>query len=194
MKRGLPSAPLSGRLKFSDTIGDDLTIQILNCSSPACQRKLGLYGLGVGRQPIRDVLTADRRPSRKPPAKPLFRGGQKNVAVIDRSVVSLQQNRSGRRFIAVDRPASDAVNQRSVDHFPANWGMHLTPEAPRYGILALEGYSPTLGGLESASPSGFKFSPRRAATRRNEPQASAPRPPPGDFPRAQAAAVADHKI
>ena len=74
------------------------------------------------------------------------------------------------------------------------WGMHLTPEAPRYGILALEGYSPTLGGLESASPSGFKFSPRRAATRRNEPQASAPRPPPGDFPRAQAAAVADHKI
>ena len=75
-----------------------------------------------------------------------------------------------------------------------NWGMHLTPEAPRYGILALEGYSPTLGGLESASPSGFKFSPRRAATRRNEPQASAPRPPPGDFPRAQAAAVADHKI
>ena len=78
--------------------------------------------------------------------------------------------------------------------FNFGWGMHLTPEAPRYGIRALEGYSPTLGGLESASPSGFKFSPRRAATRRNEPQASAPRPPPGDFPRAQAAAVADHKI
>ena len=36
--------------------------------------------------------------------------------------------------------------------------MHLTPKAPRYGIRALEGYSPTLGGLESASPSGFKFS------------------------------------
>ena len=47
-----------------------------------------------------------------------------------------------------------------------NWGMHLTPKAPRYDIRALEGYSPTLGGLESASPSGFKFSravPRRGA-------------------------------
>ena len=95
--------------------------------------------------------------------------------------------------------AARAVKYRAYEDFaPDNiddsWGMHLTPEAPRYGIRALEGYSPTLGGLESASPSGFKFSPRRAATRRNEPQASAPRPPPGDFPRAQAAAVADHKI
>ena len=36
--------------------------------------------------------------------------------------------------------------------------MHLTPKAPRYGNRALEGYSPTLRRLESALPSGFKFS------------------------------------
>ena len=103
-----------------------------------------------------------------------------------------------RALVAVLRDESESEELRrraayGVRHI-GSWGMHLTPEAPRYGIRALEGYSPTLGGLESASPSGFKFSPRRAATRRNEPQASAPRPPPGDFPRAQAAAVADHKI
>ena len=34
--------------------------------------------------------------------------------------------------------------------------MHLTPEAPRSSIRALEDYSRTLGSFKSASPSGFK--------------------------------------
>ena len=33
------------------------------------------------------------------------------------------------------------------------WGMHLTPEAPRSSIRALEDYSRTLGSFKSASPS-----------------------------------------
>ena len=122
--------------------------------------------------------------------------------VYDKTVLAMRRlNYRAKVFTLPDVRPGSIIEYRyrleeksGVDLYWPIWGMHLTPEAPRYGIRALEGYSPTLGGLESASPSGFKFSPRRAATRRNEPQASAPRPPPGDFPRAQAAAVADHKI
>ena len=51
---------------------------------------------------------------------------------------------------------------------PANWGMHLTPEAPRSSIRALEDYSRTLGSFKSASPSGFKVNRCRPPAGRNE--------------------------
>ena len=49
-----------------------------------------------------------------------------------------------------------------------NWGMHLTPEAPRSSIRALEDYSRTLGSFKSASPSGFKVNRCRPPAGRNE--------------------------
>ena len=48
------------------------------------------------------------------------------------------------------------------------WGMHLTPEAPRSSIRALEDYSRTLGSFKSASPSGFKVNRCRPPAGRNE--------------------------
>ena len=77
--------------------------------------------LWPGRGPSTHPRCVDRRPApfEEAARKASISRGSKDVAVIDRSVVSLQQNRSGRRFIAVDRPASDAVNKLSVDHFPA---------------------------------------------------------------------------
>ena len=51
---------------------------------------------------------------------------------------------------------------------PPNWGMHLTPEAPRSSIRALEDYSRTLGSFKSASPSGFKVNRCRPPAGRNE--------------------------
>ena len=50
----------------------------------------------------------------------------------------------------------------------ADWGMHLTPEAPRSSIRALEDYSRTLGSFKSASPSGFKVNRCRPPAGRNE--------------------------
>ncbi len=52
--------------------------------------------------------------------------------------------------------------------FPRDWGMHLTPEAPRSSIRALEDYSRTLGSFKSASPSGFKVNRCRPPAGRNE--------------------------
>ena len=49
-----------------------------------------------------------------------------------------------------------------------SWGMHLTPEAPRSSIRALEDYSRTLGSFKSASPSGFKVNRCRPPAGRNE--------------------------
>ena len=49
-----------------------------------------------------------------------------------------------------------------------DWGMHLTPEAPRSSIRALEDYSRTLGSFKSASPSGFKVNRCRPPAGRNE--------------------------
>ena len=49
-----------------------------------------------------------------------------------------------------------------------HWGMHLTPEAPRSSIRALEDYSRTLGSFKSASPSGFKVNRCRPPVGRNE--------------------------
>ena len=54
------------------------------------------------------------------------------------------------------------------DHNLRNWGMHLTPEAPRSSIRALEDYSRTLGSFKSASPSGFKVNRCRPPAGRNE--------------------------
>ena len=48
------------------------------------------------------------------------------------------------------------------------WGMHLTPEAPRSSIRALEDYSRTLGSFKSASPSGFKVNRCCPPAGRNE--------------------------
>ena len=50
----------------------------------------------------------------------------------------------------------------------SNWGMHLTPEAPRSSIRALEDYSRTLGSFKSASSSGFKVNRCRPPAGRNE--------------------------
>ena len=59
----------------------------------------------------------------------------------------------------------DAVE---VSNFWQIWGMHLTPEAPRSSIRALEDYSRTLGSFKSASPSGFKVNRCRPPAGRNE--------------------------
>ena len=53
-------------------------------------------------------------------------------------------------------------------HISVSWGMHLTPEAPRSSIRALEDYSRTLGSFKSASPSGFKVNRCRPPAGRNE--------------------------
>ena len=55
-----------------------------------------------------------------------------------------------------------------------DWGMHLTPEAPRSSIRALEDYSRTLGSFKSASPSGFKVNRCRPPAGRNERRAIGP--------------------
>ena len=57
---------------------------------------------------------------------------------------------------------------RLLSELLLNWGMHLTPEAPRSSIRALEDYSRTLGSFKSASPSGFKVNRCRPPAGRNE--------------------------
>ena len=84
-------------------------------------------------------------------------------------------------FIGVDlqeimKPSSDVPHVDLVDFAPLTqvldngkiWGMHLTPEAPRSSIRALEDYSRTLGSFKSASPSGFKVNRCRPPAGRNE--------------------------
>ena len=81
-------------------------------------------------------------------------------------------------FWTLSYGAIEGVNSESVDRavalkvevpqeFPG-WGMHLTPEAPRSSIRALEDYSRTLGSFKSASPSGFKVNRCRPPAGRNE--------------------------
>ena len=67
----------------------------------------------------------------------------------------------------VEISSSDAGNCTFNSHI-ASWGMHLTPEAPRSSIRALEDYSRTLGSFKSASPSGFKVNRCRPPAGRNE--------------------------
>ena len=59
-------------------------------------------------------------------------------------------------------PAIQSVDIKKI------WGMHLTPEAPRSSIRALEDYSRTLGSFKSASSSGFKVNRCRPPAGRNE--------------------------
>ena len=67
-----------------------------------------------------------------------------------------------------DGPPKNYAGLRKVVADYAHWGMHLTPEAPRSSIRALEDYSRTLGSFKSASPSGFKVNRCRPPAGRNE--------------------------
>ena len=64
--------------------------------------------------------------------------------------------------------AEDLLSSFRNSYNPRIWGMHLTPEAPRSSIRALEDYSRTLGSFKSASPSGFKVNRCRPPAGRNE--------------------------
>ena len=70
---------------------------------------------------------------------------------------------TGNSEIPNAKPQRSAIASKAM-----NWGMHLTPEAPRSSIRALEDYSRTLGSFKSASPSGFKVNRCRPPAGRNE--------------------------
>ena len=73
-------------------------------------------------------------------------------------------------FTVVESPLNtDRIFVQSIHSVQfRDWGMHLTPEAPRSSIRALEDYSRTLGSFKSASPSGFKVNRCRPPAGRNE--------------------------
>ena len=73
-------------------------------------------------------------------------------------------------------------------------GYALDSQSPKIWYPGSGGLFAHTGRVGERIAFRFQIQPRRPATRRNEPLPSAPRPPPDDSPRAQTAAVADHKI
>ena len=61
MKRGLPSAPLSGHLKFPATFGNDLTIGILHTFRRGPMSAVAAFDVSVGRRLAQESFPSRRR-------------------------------------------------------------------------------------------------------------------------------------